>query len=400
MNNNIFDKYPFPHPYDVKTKIDQGMRLSFDLHDELDLIFPTQALKKKYNVLIVGCGHNEAIYHSIRNPMFKFTAIDISSSVIDSNLKQIKDNNIKNLKVHKIDLFDFSDNEFDIIIIMDFISYHKNPTQVLSHISSLLSNDGAILANVLSTSYFQQVNIISEVLLDLGYSFESDEDIAEAFDFVKKLDNLHPSRIALLDFIRGQVDPNSFIDIRDFAIRYLNVSAHYYSVNKLFELFKISNVFFQGWYSNSLYYPSANIKQNFIPSFVERLNKKSLQEQWNNVCNINSPYSGHLKHLFCLSKNESNLFLQQELMKDNKTILNTRKFQSYKKSQGVGSSFILSANRKMMLSNDEDTIYRLLESPRSIDYILNSDEIDLGKEKRELIINNFFESSVIFPTSK
>jgi hypothetical protein len=54
----------------------------------------------------------------------------------------------------------------------------------------------------------------------------------------------------------------------------------------------------------------------------------------------------------------------------------------------------------MMLSDDEDSIYRLLESPRSIDYILNSDEINLDKEKRELIITNFFESSVIFPTSK
>ena len=400
MNNNIFDKYPFPHPYDVKKKIEQGMRLPFDLHDELDHIFSTQKLKKKYKVLIVGCGHNEAIYHSLRNPKFKFTAIDISSSVIDSNLKQIEDYNIKNLKIHNIDILDFNDNQFDIIITMDFISYHENPVQVLKHISSLLSDNGVILANVLSSSYFQQVNIIRDVLLNLGYSYESDEDINEAFDFVKKLDNLHPSRIALLDFVKGQADPNSFIDIRDFTIRFLNHSVHYYSVNELFELFKLSNVFFQGWYSNSLYYPSANIKQNFIPPLVKRLKSKSLQEQWDNICNINGPYKSHFKHLFCLSKNESNLFLQHDLMKDHKTVLNTRKYHSYKKSRGVGNSFILSANRKTMLNDDEDAIYRLLESPRSIDYILNSNEIDLGKEKRELIINNFFESSIIFPTSK
>ena len=137
-----------------------------------------------------------------------------------------------------------------------------------------------------------------------------------------------------------------------------------------------------------------------MPSFVDRLKSKSLTDQWNNVCNINSPYNGHSKHLFSLSKNESNLFLQHELMKDRNTLLNTRKYQSYKQSKGVGTSFILSANRKMMLSDDEDSIYRLLESPRSIDYILNSNEIDLDKEKRELIITNFFESSVIFPTSK
>ena len=134
MNNSIFDKYPFPHPYNVKEKIESGMRLPFDLHDELGLIFPTQALKKNYNVLIVGCGYNEAIFHSLRNPKFKFTAIDISSSVIDSNLNQIKDYNIKNLKIHNIDLLDFDETEFDIIIIMDFISYHENPVQVISHI--------------------------------------------------------------------------------------------------------------------------------------------------------------------------------------------------------------------------------------------------------------------------
>ena len=46
MNTSIFDKYPIPHPYNVKEKIDSGMRLPFDLHDELGLIFPNQALKK------------------------------------------------------------------------------------------------------------------------------------------------------------------------------------------------------------------------------------------------------------------------------------------------------------------------------------------------------------------
>ena len=376
MIKNIFDKYPAPHPYNVKEKIKSGMRLPFDLHDELDLIFPNQAFKKNYNVLIVGCGYNEAIFHSLRNPKFKFTAIDISSSVIDSNLNQIKDYNIKNLKIHNIDLLDFDDNEFDIIIIMDFISYHENPVQVMSHISSLLSDNGVILANVLSSFYFQQVNIIRDVLLNLGYSYDSDDDINEAFDFVKKLDNLHPSRIALLDIVKGQADPNCFIDIRDFTIRYLNDSVHYFSVNELFDLFKISNVFFQGWYSNSLYYPSANFRKGFMPSFVDKLKSKSLTDQWNNVCNITSPYNGHSKHLFSLSKNESNLFLQHELMKDRNTFLNTTKYQSYKQSKGAGTSFILSANRKMMLSDDEDSIYRLLESARSIDYILNSDEID------------------------
>ena len=397
MNTTIFDKIPLPHPYNVKDQIENGFRLPFDLHDELDYIFPVRPLKKKYKVLIVGCGHNEAIYHSLRNPNFKFTAIDHSSLAIDSNLKQIKEYRLKNLVVHNIDLFDFNESSFDIIIIMDFISYHKEPENVLKHISSLLSDDGVILGNVLSSLYFQQVNIMREVFINLGYSYDSDEDIDEAFELVKSLDNLHPSRIALLDFLKNQADPNSFIDLRDFILRFINNSLHYYSVNQLFEFFNSCNLYFQNWYSNSLYYPSANFREGFMPTFVEKLSKKSLPEQWDAVCSINGPYIHHHKHLFCISKSASSLFLASNLMNKNDSLLKLRHYQSYKKSKGVGTSFVLSSNRKTMLNDDEDTIYCLLETPKTIDYILHSDDIDLTVDKRKKIINKFFEASLLFP---
>ena len=85
------------------------------------------------------------------NPWKKFKLNDrvnlIEGEVIDAKLGL--DNNIKNLKVHNIDLLDFDETEFDIIIIMDFISYHENPVQVISHISSLLSDNGVILGTSL-----------------------------------------------------------------------------------------------------------------------------------------------------------------------------------------------------------------------------------------------------------
>ena len=40
------------------------------------------------------------------------------------------------------------------------------------------------------------------MFLDLGYSFNNTDHINEAFELVKKLDPFHPSRIAILKWIR------------------------------------------------------------------------------------------------------------------------------------------------------------------------------------------------------
>ena len=83
--NDIVQKYfnlfPFPHPIDIKDLINKGLREPYDIIDEKKHLFPDDIDKKVNNVLIVGCGFNQALYHAIRNPDINFTSIDFSNPV-------------------------------------------------------------------------------------------------------------------------------------------------------------------------------------------------------------------------------------------------------------------------------------------------------------------------------
>ena len=311
--DNFFDTFPTPYPYDVKDRISKGMRLSFDLSDELNFIFPKRKNIKNLNVLVVGCGYNEAVFRALRSPKFTFTGIDISEKAIDDNKDQIKNFNVKNLNVLESNIFDFKDDKFDVIYCMDFISYQKSPLKVLKHLSSLLNDDGVILCSVDTSFYFREVDYIRNMFLDLGYSFNNTDHINEAFELVKKLDPFHPSRIAILKMDKNQAKIDDFIDINDFASRFLKPIHNSFSVNDIFTLIDKSDLYFQSWYDNALYYPSINLSDSFLPSFREKLSKKNIISQWESISLIKGPYIKHFKHTFCLSKLKNNSFIFDEI---------------------------------------------------------------------------------------
>ena len=91
--DKFFDSYPSPYPFDVSKRIKEGYRECFDLFEEFKLIFPEKNsdYSNISNVLILGCGHVEGLYHSIRNPKINFDCIDISSNAILS-AKENSDN--------------------------------------------------------------------------------------------------------------------------------------------------------------------------------------------------------------------------------------------------------------------------------------------------------------------
>ena len=77
--DKFFDSYPSPYPFDVSKRIKEGYRECFDLFEEFKLIFPEKNSEYSNisNVLILGCGHVEGLYHALRNPKINFDCIDI-----------------------------------------------------------------------------------------------------------------------------------------------------------------------------------------------------------------------------------------------------------------------------------------------------------------------------------
>ena len=394
--DNFFDIFPTPYPYDVKDRISKGMRLSFDLSDELNFIFPKRKNIKNLNVLVVGCGYNEAIFRALRSPKSSFTAIDISKKAIDHHKEQIKDYNIKNLTLFELDILNFNKDKFDVIYCMDFISYQKSPSKIIRHLSSLLNNNGVILCSLDTSFYFREVDHIRNMFLDLGYSFNNADHINEAFELVKKLDPFHPSRIAILKMDKNQAKIDDFIDINEFSSRFLKPINNSFSVKEIFKLIEKTDLYFQSWYDNALYYPSINLADSFLPSFQDKLNRRDLISQWDSICSIKGPYIKHFKHTFCLSESKRNLFIFDNIFKSKNFYVALRPYQNIQSSSGSGSSFVIRSNFKKLLSTDEESICNYLSKPRTLDEIINSSKLNLEKSNIIDLLQKMYEASIVY----
>lgn len=372
------------------------MRLSFDLDDEFNFIFPKKNKIKKLNILVVGCGYNEAIFRALRSPKHSFTAVDISSKAVESNKLQIKDYKIKNLDVLELDIFEVDNSKFDIIYCMDFISYHKNPLKVLKHLSSLLNDRGLIFCSLDASFYFNEVDHIRKIFLDLNYSYNNPDHINEAFELVKKLDPFHPSRIAILKMDKNQVKIDDFIDINDFASRFLKPINFSYSVKDIFNLIEKTDLYFQSWYDNALYYPSINLSESFIPSFQDKLLDKDLVSKWETICSIKGPYIKHFKHTFCLSKSKNNYLVFDDIFKNKDFNVSLRPYQNIQSSSGTGTAYVIRSNFKKMLSNDEEIICNYLSKPKSLSSILNISKLNLDRSSILNLLQSMYESSIIY----
>ena len=379
----IFDYYPIPHPYDVKERVNNGFRLPYDLQDEIRLLFPTGKIKKKLDILIIGCGYNEAVYHALRSPKYQFTGIDISKSVCDANTKQINEYGIKNLDIIQDDIFsDNLSNKYDVIICTAFISYLNNQQNIFSTLKNLVTTDGVIVLSLVSSVYDNQIKPIRNILNKMGFNYKDPKTVNKAFDFVKKLDPFHPSRMSMLQVEKGKININKYIDINDFALRYLNPYVKSFSVKELIDELEDNNLYFQGWHNNSLYYTEANFSSSFNAKGADQVNNLDIIHQWDAVCELKGPFVNHFNHLFVASLNENNFLLSDKLLADKKSIIKLRPYQKIVKLPDSPTDYMISPNLTTMLSEDQAKICKAISDyGKTIDDIIKDNKLDLSKDE-------------------
>jgi len=388
--DNFFDAYPSPHPFNVKERIENGYRQPFDIVDEYNLIFPDKGSKKNTveNVLIFGCGHTEAVFHALRNPKINFLGIDISNNAINSANKFIVDNNLENIKFEKIDLLDFnSEINFDIIYANNIFQYLEDPLDGFHKCYSLLSESGTVVCSLPSSYYYSEINIMRKKLINLGYSYLDDDSINEAFNIVSGLGGIHPASVRMLD-------NDKFIDKKDFISRFLVPIFSCFSIDDIFSLIRESNFYFQSWYSNSLYYPSALLRRDSSkhPLFYDRINNLPDLLKWDFVCEIFKSSNDRYSHTFSLRKSKDHEFINNSLIKSDDSFVSLRSNLAIKKIAESQETFIISSNYKRKLTEYETLLVNQLEKPIKIKDIkkskLNIDNIDN-------VIISLLESSII-----
>ena len=249
-------QHPYPAPI---SNMRERIQLGYKQGSSPDLIwnklFPEKPYKDNLNVLIAGCGTNQAIYHALMFPNSQHYAIDVSDKSLRHVANMIKAYDIKNLEIEKKDIVDLThDNEFDYVISTGVIHHTKNPQESLSKLLQTSKNDGALFIMVYA-SYLR----IGVYYLQDAFRYLNLKPDKKGIEAAKKLIELSPKNHYAHNYIKAITNTTGTKDLlfdAGFVDTFFNARDKAYDIFELKELIDNAGAYFQCWDDNAWFYRS------------------------------------------------------------------------------------------------------------------------------------------------
>jgi SAM-dependent methyltransferase len=213
------------------------------------MFWPDRGYKPDMDILIAGCGTNQAAVFAYTNPDASVVAIDISQPSLDHH-QHLKDKyGMRNLELHLLPIEDVGTlgRDFDLIVSTGVLHHMAEPKQGMQALAGCLRPDG-VAAIMLYARYGRiGVEILQSVFRDLGLT-QDEASLVVVKETITSLPQDHPLRGYLamapdLWFDAGLVD--TFLHGRDRS----------YTVDDCLDLVASTGLIFQEWFLKSPYYP-------------------------------------------------------------------------------------------------------------------------------------------------
>ncbi len=246
----LYEQLPYPEPAASLHEWHRDRRHLPDPEQQHLVFWPDRDYPKGLDILIAGCGANQAAEMAFHNPTARVFGIDVSSASLASQ-QRLKDmHGLSNLELrrHPIERAADLGRDFDLIVSTGVLHHMADPDVGLRVLGGLLRTDGVMSLMLYSKHGWQAVRVMWEFFdrLELDRSRASIQLIREALELVPAN---HPIRnyIAL-----GPGDLHADSGIAD---SFLHPRARTYSVPDILEMVDRASLRFQSWQSNYLYYP-------------------------------------------------------------------------------------------------------------------------------------------------
>jgi len=255
-------------------------------------IWPEKSFSdKKLEILIAGCGTNQAAVLAKCNPNHSFVGIDLSENSINHHKKLIKKHSIKNIEVICNDFRDVSFNKkFDLIISQGVIHHLDDPGSALKYFNENLSSKGVLSLMVYGDKITGPMNELKKIFskLELNQSKESATIIRDFFNNFKKD---HPASI----FYHQSVDSRFDAGIIDFI---LHKSEKFFSIKNLINLLANNNLIIKNFHDGNI----RSLTKFFLynEELIKRIRLLPAEDQWELGQTLN--WSDHRLAVFCTKK--------------------------------------------------------------------------------------------------
>jgi SAM-dependent methyltransferase len=220
----------------------------FDPSHAHRVLWPDREYKRDLDILIAGCGTNQASVYAFNNPTAKVVAVDISRPSLDHQ-QYLKDKHgLWNLELHLLPIEELStlERDFDLIVSTGVLHHMADPLAGMKAIADCLSPDGAIGVMLYAKYGRVGVEMLESVFRDIGL-VQDDASVQMVKETFSVLAADHPV----------QAYRNHAWDLRSDAglvDTFLHGRQRSYTVDECIDLVTSAGLVFQGWLNKAPYY--------------------------------------------------------------------------------------------------------------------------------------------------
>lgn len=245
-----YEKWRYPAPIEDLQSWLQGSWQWFDPTVAQRILWPDREYQPGMDILIAGCGTNQAAVFAYTNPGANVVAIDISDPSLDHHRYLKEKHGLSNLELHRLPIEEAPSlgREFDLIVSTGVLHHMADPPAGIKALSKCLRQDGAMALMLYARFGRAGVEMMQSVFRSLGLR-QDEPSLAIVKEAVSLLGPDHPLRSYMriapdLDNDAGVVD--TFLHGRDRS----------YTTADCLELVESADLVFQDWFFKAPYYPS------------------------------------------------------------------------------------------------------------------------------------------------
>lgn len=212
------------------------------------VLWPDRAYKPDLDILIAGCGTNQAAVFSFTNPNANVVAVDVSRPSLDHQEFLKQKHGLANLTLHLLPIEELPTLglDFDLIVSTGVLHHLAAPLAGMKALAGCLRRDG-VLAVMLYAKYGRiGVELLQSAFHDLGLR-QDDASVQMVKETIRSLSPNHPVQ----SYLKMAPDLRSDAALVD---TFLHSRDRSYTVDDCIDLVASAGLRFQGWLLKAPYY--------------------------------------------------------------------------------------------------------------------------------------------------
>ena len=244
-----YERWKYPQPIQDLEAWVPGNWEWFDPSHAHRILWPDREYKPDLDILIAGCGTNQAAIFAFNNPAARVVAVDISQPSLDHQ-QYLKDKHgLWNLELHHLPIEELPTLglDFDLVVSTGVLHHLADPELGMKTLAGVVRPDGAIAVMLYAKYGRIGVELLESVFRDMGLR-QDDASVQLVRDTISLLSPDHPVQSYLRIAADLQFSDAALVDT------FLHGRQRSYTVEDCIDLVNSAGLEFQGWFLKAPYY--------------------------------------------------------------------------------------------------------------------------------------------------